>query len=66
MKALYTLIIKTETEDRSTTSKFINYKRIRFHLNKKNHSLKATLIDTSNNKRIVEYTNVVSVEKIKS
>lgn len=63
-KKFYNLeVITNEGEKRKLKTTYSGYKTIRFRYNKKNKTLKATLIKYSGEKTVIEKINVESVEK---
>lgn len=63
-KKFYNLeVITNEGENRKLRTTYSGYKTIRFRYNKKNKTLKATLIKYSGEKTVIEKINVESVKK---
>lgn len=63
-KKLYSLEVTTnEGENRKLRTKYSGYKTIRFRYNKRNKTLKATLIRHNGQKKVIEKVNVELVEK---
>lgn len=63
-KKFYSLeVITNEGENRKLRTTYSGYKTIRFRYNKKNKTLKATLIKHSGQRKVIEKVNVESVEK---